>query len=348
MLEKVIFDTNKLRDKEANLWSFFGNRAQLEFFSKVSEVIIPDVVFEELKRQKKRSLEGKKQSFLENPIHWILGTSKTERENFDIDIHIQKLVDEENIIYSLIELTDYSVLSQMKELALAKEPPFENWENTDKWFKDAYIYFTILKYLETIDDQYVYVCTRDWRLKEALSNHSRIKIIEDFNEFQKWRISYFQEEYFLKELSTKTDWEIKKEFIVNVRININGNRIIEAITDWPALLVEVDFATKEIIDYIVEDLITEEERSLSDLIKNLIDSNSFDNTDYCIYYLTDLTQYLKDEEIIKIIEASVLNNQIYWIADKDALKSFFKPLFEYKKKSLDEQTQSLFIKYFWE
>lgn len=90
------------------------------------------MVFEELKRQKKRSLESKKQSFLDNPLHRILGTNKTEREKFDIEGHIQKIEEEEHIHYSIIKLTDYSAIEQMKELALQKVAPFEDSEKTDK------------------------------------------------------------------------------------------------------------------------------------------------------------------------------------------------------------------------
>jgi len=43
----------------------------------------------------------------------------------------------------VIRLQDYSVLEKIKELALKKLPPFEAADNSDKGFKDAYIYFTV-------------------------------------------------------------------------------------------------------------------------------------------------------------------------------------------------------------
>ncbi|EKD24503.1 MAG: hypothetical protein ACD_80C00226G0006 [uncultured bacterium (gcode 4)] len=347
MTEKVIFDTNKLRDKEANLWFFFGNRGDLEKFSKVSEIIIPDMVIEELKRQKKRSLENKKQSFLENPIHWILGTSKPERENFDIASHIQKLEDAENISYSVIKLTDYSVIEQMKELALQKAAPFENGENTDKWFKDAYTYFTVLEYLKTIEDSYVFFVCKDGRLVEAFDGNERVRVVSDFDEFEKQRISYFQEEYFLKEMSTRINFPVNTKDVVWAWLNISGNRVVKIISEWPTFLVEVDFSTKEIIDHIIEEVLIEED-SLSDAINYLIHSRNFDETDFYVGQLMPYTQYFTDQQIIELLEASTSNNQIYRIAEKDDLKSFFKSLFEHKKNSLGDETKKLFIKYFWE
>jgi len=64
---KVIFDTNAVRNTDSN--NFLGNRSELQQFSKIVEIIIPDIVIEELKRQKGRQLKSQKQSFLDNPFH---------------------------------------------------------------------------------------------------------------------------------------------------------------------------------------------------------------------------------------------------------------------------------------
>jgi hypothetical protein len=47
ILEKVIFDTNTLRNTEPK--TFLGGRDDLKKFSKVAEIIFPDIVIEELK-----------------------------------------------------------------------------------------------------------------------------------------------------------------------------------------------------------------------------------------------------------------------------------------------------------
>ena len=54
-LEKVIFDTNFLRNTEPN--NFLWWREQLKRFSSFADILLPDMVIEELKNQKRRNLE---------------------------------------------------------------------------------------------------------------------------------------------------------------------------------------------------------------------------------------------------------------------------------------------------
>jgi len=64
-MEKVIFDTNFIRNTEAK--HFLGGRSELEKFAKVAELVFPDIVIEEIKNQKRKNLEKNKSSFLSNP-----------------------------------------------------------------------------------------------------------------------------------------------------------------------------------------------------------------------------------------------------------------------------------------
>ena len=66
MKEKVIFDTNTLRNPEIN--KFLGNRKELELFVQDAEIIIPLTVVEEIKRQKRTKLKSNKDSFISNPF----------------------------------------------------------------------------------------------------------------------------------------------------------------------------------------------------------------------------------------------------------------------------------------
>ena len=65
-MEKVIFDTNSVRNTEPK--QFLGGRSELEKFAKVAELVFPDIVIEEIKNQKRRNLESKKDSFLKDSI----------------------------------------------------------------------------------------------------------------------------------------------------------------------------------------------------------------------------------------------------------------------------------------
>ncbi len=129
-IEKVIFDTNILRNTEPE--HFLGGRDILTKFLQSAEIVIPDIVIDEIRNQKRKKLEENKSKFLSNPFHWIRGVNKEETQAFDIEDHITELQDKEEIGYTLIELTDYSILKIMKELALRKLPPFEDADSTDK------------------------------------------------------------------------------------------------------------------------------------------------------------------------------------------------------------------------
>jgi rRNA-processing protein FCF1 len=47
MKEKVIFDTNKVRNSGVN--NFLGNRKQLELFLQDADIVIPETVIQEIK-----------------------------------------------------------------------------------------------------------------------------------------------------------------------------------------------------------------------------------------------------------------------------------------------------------
>jgi len=115
-MEKVIFDTNGILDKRAK--NFLWNRIELENFQKYSEIIIPDMVIWELEEQIKRNLYQEKEGFIKNSFSWLMWVEKEETEKFDIERHIEKLKNEEIIKYTVIELTDFSVLEKIKEMAL--------------------------------------------------------------------------------------------------------------------------------------------------------------------------------------------------------------------------------------
>jgi hypothetical protein len=64
-------------------------------------------------------------------------------------------------------LKNNNVLPEIKDLALNKKPPFDDKNGTEKGFKDALIYFSVLEYLQKIPNKKVFVCVKDGRLKEA-------------------------------------------------------------------------------------------------------------------------------------------------------------------------------------
>lgn len=322
-MEKVIFDTNFIRNTEAK--HFLGGRSELEKFAKVAELVFPDIVIGEIKNQKRKNLEKNKSSFLSNPFHWLRKLDHEETRSFDIESHITELEESETIKHSVIKLSDYSVLEKMKELALRKQPPFEAGDNTDKGFKDACIYFTTLEYLQSIPDKSVFACCKDGRLKEALQKHPNIIVVESFDEFVRNSITRFYDDYFVEKLKSDVHADITKDHITDYWININENQVLLIEFDNEKYVVEVD--SGEIIAF-------ETVSTFANSIKNLIDSCSFATTHSAIENLTPYLPYLSDDEILKIFNASLDNSQIRMIITDDDVKQFISTIYESKKDIL--------------
>ncbi|WP_456391208.1 PIN domain-containing protein [Hydrogenimonas sp.] len=322
-MEKVVFDTNFIRNTEAK--HFLGGRSELEKFAKVAELVFPDIVIEEIKNQKRKNLEKSKSSFLSNPFHWLCNLDRDDTKNFDIESHISDLEANETLQYSVIKLTDYSVLEQMKELALKKLPPFEAGDNTDKGFKDACIYFTTLEYLQSIPDKMIFVCCKDGRLKEAFEKHPNIIVIESYDDFIQNSITRFYDDYFIEKLQSEVHADISKEHIVNFWININENRVLLVEVDGEKYAVEVD--SGEIVAF-------EKVAAYSDAINKFIHSGAFATTHAAIEALNPYIHFISDGQILKILEAVDTNNQIYLIIGDEDVKQFVSTLYDGKKELL--------------
>jgi len=323
-MKKVIFDTNFIRNTEAK--QFLGGRSELEKFAKVAELVFPDIVIEEIKNQKRKNLESKKDSFLKNPFHWLRKLDQDETKSFDIESYITELEAEETLKYSVIKLTDYFVLEQMKDLALKKLPPFEAGDNTDKGFKDACIYFTTLEYLQSIPDKMIFFCCKDGRLKEAFQKHPNIIVIDSYDDFKKSTIGEYRTEYFVEKLREELqNNSIIDSNIIDYWFNINENQVLLLEIDGEKYVVEVD--SGEIVAF-------EKVTAYSEAIDSLINAGAFATTHAAIEVLNPYIHFLSDNEILKILEAVNTNNQIYLIIGNEDVKQFVSTLYDRKKELL--------------
>lgn len=336
MKEKVVFDTNIIRNPEGN--TFFGGRIELERFIKVADIVIPETVIQEIKRQKRKNLDGNKNKFLINPFHKILSVSEEDTRAFDVEKHIEKLIVDESFNFEVIDIKNNNVLTQIKELAINKKPPFESGDNTDKGFKDALIYFSILEYLDEVPNKFIFVCAKDGRLKEALDQHQNIIVIESYEEFKNKSISRFFDDYFLQKVNEFLDLKLEKDSIKEYWYNFNDNQAVLIAFENDEYIIEVD--SGEIISSALRTEYSEE-------IQSLIGSNSFNTTDKQVDFLQLYVQFFSLEEIKKILEASYDNTQIRWIIDKDAIKEFIGPLYLSNKELVEGQRKE-FLKEIFE
>lgn len=327
--EKIIFDTNKIRNSEPD--SFLGGKDELKKFMSVSDIVLPDIVLDEVRYQKKRSLKSNRDNFLKNPFHFLLRLEKETTKNFDSDSYLKTLEQDEEIIYSTIELKDYSVLREMRNLAIKKLPPFQKGDNTDKGFKDAYIYFTILEYLDSVTDKYIFVCTDDGLLKEALSQHSRIRIIKNFEEFSKESISSLYDDYFIEKLNQEfAPFEyITKNDLKDFWFSINENHILMVKVDGHLYVVEID--SGEIIGYKLEN-------EYGNLISNFISSSDWGNTHTVAKTLKEYIKYLSPTDATDLVQALFDNDQISGTFHH-GVRDFYWELFDLAKNTLPYKLQ---------
>ncbi len=325
--EKVIFDTNFIRSGDEHD-SFFGNKSELKKFESVCEIIIPEICIEEIRSQKIRKLEEKKITFISHPFHKIFGLKKEDTNNFDSLSHVEAMELFDDLKYNIIYLTDNSVLFKIKELAINKQAPFEPGDNTDKGFKDAYIYFTVLEYLQSVPDKNIFVCTKDSKLKEAFNKHKNVICIEDFEEFKTESISSFFDEYFINKLKESVHETITKENIIDYWPNGNGNKILLIQIEGEKNMVEVE--QREIISYIKYHLI-------EDNINNLIFSDNWTNTHSKCKDLLGYVKYIMPSDSKKLFEALIKNDQIYGTYGY-SVQEFYKELFKMNNSFLEQDS----------
>lgn len=316
MKEKVIFDTNTIRNPEIN--KFLGNRKEIELFVQDADIIIPLTVVEEIKRQKRTKLKSNKDSFISNPFHRLREINEEETKAFDIDVYIEKLFDEETISFEIIDIKNNDVLPLIKELAISKQPPFEPKDDTDKGFKDALIYFSVLEYLQEIPDKYVFLCAKDNRLGEAFKDNPNVIVVKDYEEFKQYSVSQFFDEYFIQKLKDELGFEINKDNIKEYWININDNKVLLIKKDDEEYVVETD--SGEIIGFCSK-------KDFIENIEKLILSPSFATTHYLISELMSFQNYFSLEEIEKLLNATYNNSQIGWIINDDDIKEFIGRLY---------------------
>lgn len=335
MKEKVIFDTNIVRNPETN--NFLGGREELKSFLQVADIVIPQVVIEEIKRQKRKKLQGNKNRFLANPLHKILSVNEDDTKSFNIENYIDELIEKEEFTFETIDVKDNDILPQIKDLAINKKPPFEAGDNTDKGFKDSLIYFSVLEYLQEIPNKNVFVCVKDGRLKEALDVHQNIIVVESYDEFKQKSVSQFYDNYFIQQVEKELSIEITEDDIIEHWTNFDDNQNVYIKTNDDEFIVEVDAG--EIVN-------TANKNQFLENIQTLISSTSFNITDESVDELEQYKSLFSQKEISSLLIAAYDNTQIRWIIDKEAITQFFGPLYLSNKHMVEIEKQTFFNEIF--
>ena len=235
-------DTNVLRDEKGESWI---KEKEIDKLLPYGIVVIPEIVLEEIEQKAIRGFEKVKQS-LGSRLKAFFGQQIEE-----VDIakkvkdHIESILSKDGV--NRIQLTDFTVLPEMKKLAIFKQSPFEENEGTDKGFKDCYIYFTVLEYQANNPDIKLFFWTKDQRLQSAYGN-TAIQIITGIEDYEKnFGLNTYQKE----NIASSLEVEIKNIIFNKIEQNINNNQLI--LTSVSDFKYRFEIDNGEIVDYISED-----------------------------------------------------------------------------------------------
>ncbi|MEK0336409.1 MAG: PIN domain-containing protein [Nitrosopumilus sp.] len=244
-MDAIFLDTNSIRNP--NVHSFFGNSEKYQRISQLVQVVIPSIVIEEIKRQKKKHLLSQFDKFKNNYFTEFLGCNTGESLKKHIDKKIEDLYKnaQDEISYIEEDLKPEGKLEIIKELAIKNIPPFETV--SDKGFKDSYIYLTVLQYVERASDD-VFIITNDSRLQQAFDENKNVKVLSSPEEYFNYRKEYFKEDYFIGRMQERfEDDSISRKSILNVELTEDDDWQISIEVNGEQHEILVDFISKEII-----------------------------------------------------------------------------------------------------
>lgn len=330
MKHKVIFDTSLVWNNNPTDFAF-GKKDELARFAKVSELIFPSMVIEEIKSQKRQLLNRQKKNLVENPIIDALGITSERIETFSVDDIIPEKIND-GMDYQIINLTrpPEKAFEEIIDMALNKKPPFSEDRNSDSGFKDAYIFLTVLDFLENNEDENIFFVTANSKdLKRAFDGNQRVTVVENYDQFNKVVFGDFNKPPFLKHLGEKLKFELQPENIGVPYQNYNGNWIIRVLTDTMVFYVKLDTQLK--VDTLTSFDFTQ-------IINNLVHSASFMYTHYAIASLQGYDVFFDFDQTVNLVRAATENDQIFSIAQDPDVKEFFSKLYDNNKPRLTDET----------
>lgn len=324
-------DTNVLRNEKGESWI---KENEIDKLLQYGMVVIPEIVLEEIEQKAIRSFEKEKESLGSK----IKSFFSQQIEEIDImkrvKDNIQLILSKEGV--TMIQLTDFTVLLEMKRLAILKQPPFEEKDWNDKGFKDCYIYFTVLEYQANNPDIKVFFWTKDQKLQSAYENTS-IQIIKGIEDYEKkFGLSAYQKE----KIASIFEANVENVIFTKTEQNINNNQLIlTSVPDflWTIFRYRFEIDNGEIVDYISEDSVVGSGYSVEEVISNFTNSWSFRETHIWGSNLSSIQQYLLKDELIQVFQAIINNFQIYAIIGDDDIFEFVNNLFIKRGDILDQE-----------
>ena len=200
-------------------------------------------------------------------------------------------------------------------MAIGNQAPFN--KDSDKGFKDACIYVSILNFIPELSDRSIFFWGSDGRLKDAFEGHDSISVINSLELYHQKSSRFLMDGYFYGLLSDELNSPVDESSISATWKNKDDNWVVKISIAESVFLVQVD--SREIVSKI-------QEADKESKILDLVDSGGFSATHSAVSELQPLIPFLSSEDIQRINTAVEDNNQIRWIADDDDVEEFLDEL----------------------
>lgn len=327
---KAIFDTNSIRNDKLN--EFFGSQKSLKEVSKFAEIIIPSMVYDEIKIQKEKHFIENKDKLIKNHLFSI---SNFEKDAIiDFNDKLKNLKDNIDFQFNVISVEDKTkCLEFIKERAIYNKSPFD--KGSDKGFKDCYIVYTVREYIEKnkSDSTKFILCTKDVRFKEAISELMKeIEIVDSIDAIKSNTIFEYKDNYFIEKLKNEFGLDLfSGDQIKGVYFNTEYNDILEVVINDKEHLVHV--SEREILGIVLKN-------DVDQSIQAFEKSPSFAETHLRVAQLKKYYDYFGSVHIERVSIAVTKNSQICYIIQDDDIKEFLLDIKDFSEKVLDEKTYS--------
>lgn len=248
-LDYIYLDTNAIRNVGLN--HFFGKTKDLRRIHDLAEIIVPQMVCDEIRKQKRKTWEkelaGVKKGMFYRFMNgsdevfnqfseYLIDTEERLYQNSQEDFHHKKID---------LDISNPEHLPNIIEMSMQNKPPFN--KDSDKGIKDTIIYLTIIEHMRNLSpEDDVFVWTSDGRLKEAFEEHENVEIIDSVDSYLSLREGYFRESYFIGRLREELEDDGIQSNAVKATLNEKeGIWTIEISSSNEVRKVEVDFVSKE-------------------------------------------------------------------------------------------------------
>lgn len=121
----VFVDTNYV-DRSNSFTYLFGNRKDLMELAKMTTLVVPEVVIDELISHKEKAYQSEKSRFVKNPFFDHIGASREDIKKLEFEQIKNQLIKDQSIPYKIAYLNESKedAFNKIYSLAIKNAPSF--------------------------------------------------------------------------------------------------------------------------------------------------------------------------------------------------------------------------------